>query len=152
STAGQAGVVGAVGNSPAGAADVDWYQFTLTAAAHVHLATIDQGTGSTLVSVLGLYNTDPPSYLDGCYGDPYDPLGHRLLAQSDGAATGGDAAIDRDLAAGTYYVALSGSGNDYFHPFVAGSGLDGSTGSYGLLITAAALPIDPAGGPVVLAT
>src|SRR5262249_7528905 len=68
------------------------------------------------------------------FNDPYDPLGHRLLAQS-GQATG-DAHLDRDLGPGTYYVAVSGAGNRYFDPFLADSGLVGDGGDYALLVTA----------------
>src|SRR5262245_57102976 len=49
--AARAEVVGSVGNGAAGAADVDWYRFTLDAPATVHLGTLDQQAGSSLVSV-----------------------------------------------------------------------------------------------------
>ena len=73
--------------------------------------------------------------------------------QADQAATGDqDAApIIRDLAAGDYYVAVSGAGNHYFNPFVAGSGYGGATGAYRLLVSATALPTAPNGSSEVLA-
>src|SRR5262249_48610475 len=112
-----------------------WYRFTLDRPARVTLATLDQAGGSPLVSVLGLYNSEP---------------NNRLLAQDDGAAGTGDAHLERPLAAGTYYVAVSGSGGSALPPRLAGSGPEGSTGDYGLLITATDLAIDPADGPHVL--
>ncbi len=137
--------VGAVGNEATGAADVDWYTFTLTTAARVNVSTLARLGGSPLTSVLSLYNSDPA-----------DPLGHRLLARQGGAALGGDAALERLLGPGTYFVAVSGSGNADFHPFLADSGLPGSTGGYGLLVTAAdlgaapqVLAVDPAPGAVL---
>ncbi len=145
SATGRAEVVGAIGNGVAGAADVDWYSFNLARAAHVTLATLDRQAGSPLVSVLSLYNNDAYDF-----NDPFDPLGYRQLAQDDGSLHGGDAYIDRLLGPGTYYVAVSGSGDLYFHPFLAGSGYPGSTGNYGLLITATNLGFNPTDGPVVL--
>ncbi len=144
---GKGQVVGTIGSGATGAADVDWYSFTLDRPASVTLTTLDRQANSPFVSVLGLYNNDV-----GDFNDLYDPLGHRLVAQDDGALHGGDASIDRSLAAGTYYVAVSGSGNRYFNPLIAGSGYPGSTGNYGLLITATDLGIGPNDGPVVLAT
>ncbi len=138
---GPAEVVGSLGTGPAGAADVNWYSFTLIRPAHVTLDTLDQQGGSSLVSVLSVYAADP--------NDPnlsFTMGGYNLAAQADGATTGGDAHVAMDLTAGTYYVAVSGSGNRYFHPFVPGSGLPGSTGAYGLRLASTDLTTDP--GPV----
>ncbi len=141
-----AAATGVVGNGPAGAADVDWYSFTLTAASRVRVATLDSQTGSHLVSVLSLYNSDPYNF-DPPYGTPAN---YRLLAQNQGNALDLDATVETDLAAGTYYVAVSGAGNRYFHPLLADSGSTGSTGPYTLQVTASDLGLDPAGGPVIL--
>ena len=148
----RAEVVGNIGQGAAGAADVDWYQFELTAPTDIHLATLDAQGGSSLVSVLSLYNSDPlpPASANSTYTDAFDPLHHRLLAQDDGAAHGGDASLDRLLGPGTYYVAVSGSGDRYFNPFLAGSGNAGSTGAYGLLLTATAAGVAATDGPAVL--
>jgi hypothetical protein len=137
------GTTGTLGAGPAGAADVDWYHFSLDRAARVTLGTFSQANGT----VLSLYNTD------GLFSDPYDPLGHRLLVQEE-APAGGDqdsAPIMRDLAAGDYYVAVSGAGNLYFHPFIAGSGYAGGTGAYRLLFQATDLDLTSADLPRVLA-
>src|SRR5262249_45517094 len=56
----------------AGAADVDWYGFTLDQPARVAVTTLDQQGGSPLVSTLSLYNSDPDNF-----NDLYDPLFHR---------------------------------------------------------------------------
>src|SRR6202035_5138363 len=87
------------------------------------------------------------------FSAPYDPLGHRLLVQQQAAAGGNEdgSPIVRSLAAGDYYVAVSGAGNFYFHPFVAGSGYPGSTGPYRLLFQATDLQITAADLPAVLA-
>jgi hypothetical protein len=84
--------------------------------------------------VLSLYNHDPWSF-----ADPYDGAGYRLLAQSQ-ATPGGDAVLARNLTAGTYWVAVSGAGNRWFHPFLAGSGEPGSVGDYELSLEADDLP------------
>jgi hypothetical protein len=143
---GRAEVVGQIGDGPYGAADVDWYQFELASPARVLLTTLGQPAGSSLASVLSVYNTN---LFD--FDDPYTPTFHRLLAQDDGGTHGGDARLELTLGAGIYYVAVSGSGNLFFHPEVPGSGLEGSTGPYGLLITASD-PDLPASGLHVLAT
>lgn len=132
---GQGEAVGTIGTEDTDA-DVDWYSFTLDRPAQLTATTLNEQGGSTLQSVLGLYTTDP--------------LFQGLLTQDDGAARTGDARVERPLAAGTYYLAVSGSGNRAFHPYLADSGLEGSLGDYGLLITATDLGIDPADIPSVL--
>jgi hypothetical protein len=114
---------GTVGNGSGPTADVDWYTFTLDRAAAVTLsATSAQG------AVLSLYNSDG-------LGDFYDPLGHRLVAQAQGS----DASLTPLLGQGTYYVAVSGLGNKYFHPYLADSGYAGIGGPFQLTLGAVAL-------------
>ena len=127
---------GAIGNGPAGNADVDWYAFTLAGPSAVRLSAA-AGAGQS-APVLSLYNNDPFDF-----ADPYDPLGHRLLDQESGSA------ISVSLAAGTYYVAVSGAGNDYFNPFLADSGYPGRPCTYDLQLSAAGLNF-AGDGPVVL--
>jgi hypothetical protein len=146
--AGQARVQGTIGDGSGTDGQVNWYSFTLDAPAQVSLATFDQQTGNPLVSVVSLYNTDTDNT-----NDPFVPSGWRLLAQDDGAGHGGDASIVRSLSANTYFVAVSGSGDRYFHPSIANSGYPGKTGDYDLRITAQDLGLAvPPDGPVVLAT
>ncbi len=142
----QAEAQGTIGNGVAGAADVNWYSFTLTGPASVTLTTPTTSSAQTLPSVLSLYNSDPFDF-----ADPYDLLGHRLLAQ-DVSSSGHVAQIDRQLAGGTYYVAVSGSGNRYFHPFLSGSGYPGATGDYDLRVSATDLDLNPTSNPVLLAS
>jgi hypothetical protein len=119
----QAALTGAIGSGQALSADVDWCTFSLDRPAQVSLtSTSANGT------VLGLYNTDGSA-------DPYDPLGHRLLAQAQPTGAG-DTSLSRALGPGTYYVAVSGAGNTYFNPFLADSGYAGAGGSYQLTFNA----------------
>jgi hypothetical protein len=132
------GVVGTITNSPNGGGEVDFYQFTLGTDAQIQISTLDHQGGSSLASVLTLYQSDPTS-----------PIGFSIVAQDDGATQGGDASLAQNLAAGTYFVAISGSGDRYFYPFLEGSGYPGSTGAYGLSIQAGPQGSQGgAGGPV----
>jgi hypothetical protein len=141
------------GQIASGTADVNWYRLTLNSTASVTLTTFDRA-GSSFAGVISLYNNDPDALVQnvGADGltlysnDPLDPVGHRLLAQATGTASGGTS-LTWNLAAGTYYIAVSGAGNQYFHPFIADSGLPGSSGAYGLTIEADSLNV---GVPVVL--
>jgi hypothetical protein len=144
---GQIQVLGQVGNSSAGTADVDWYSFTLDRASSVRFDVLALPARSPLESVLTLYNSDPNDPLDR-----YDLIGHRLLTQVDGATQGGNAHLVWSLAAGTYYLAVSGSGNYYFNPLLAGSGYPGSTGPYDVTLSATDLRLTSSDGPAVLAS
>jgi hypothetical protein len=146
STHGVSSAIGTIANPQSGGGDTEWYSFTLDRPASVSFVTLDSLGHSTLTSVLSLYNADV-----GDFNDLYNPTGFRLLAQDDGAAHGGDAQITRMLAAGTYYVAVSGSGNRYFNPFLPDSGYAGSAGNYGLLVRATDLGLAPSSAPIVLA-
>jgi hypothetical protein len=140
-----------------GGGGVNWYTFTLTQPSEVQLTTLDVGGESRLDGVVSLYDTEAQDFLNppinyNYSAPPFDPMGHRLMAQVDTAPTSDSSAyIDRDLAPGTYYVAVSGHGDTYFNPFLADSGYAGSTGDYCLLITASPLPVAQSDGPEVLA-
>jgi hypothetical protein len=138
---------GTITNGAGNSGDVNWYSFTLTSPADVQLSTLDQQNGSSLKSVLTLYNSDPFDFADA-----QDPLHHRQLAQDDGGTHGGDAQLDTLLGPGTYYVAVSGSGNLYFNPLIAGSGYPGSTGIFTLQVTTTNAGIATTDGPAVLTT
>src|SRR5262249_42724871 len=60
---GTAEVPTAVGDSPAGAADVDFYSLTLGGASHVRLQVRGDGSNTSLQSVLTLYGPDPTTAL-----------------------------------------------------------------------------------------
>jgi hypothetical protein len=142
----QRAVSGTIGRGGSGAADVDWYRFSLDRPSVITVATLSGQMPRPLVSMLSLYGSTTQNST-GLRNHP----GYRLLGQSDGTDAGGDARLDRALAAGTYFVAVSGSGNRYFHPLIAGSGFPGSTGDYELLATANDLKVLSTDGPAVLA-
>src|SRR5262249_42696818 len=101
----------AIGDSPAGATDVDWYAFTLDRAATVTLAA--GGTTGAAPPVLSLYVRDP--------FDPADPatiFGFRMLAQVEGNDPVLGTLLTRELAPGSYYLAASGAGNTLFSPLL----------------------------------
>jgi hypothetical protein len=141
------------GQIASGSADVAWYQFTLTSASTVTLTTFDL-PGSSFAGVISLYNNDPDALVQnlGADGftvyanDPLDPIGHRLVDQALGTASGGTS-LTWNLAPGTYSVAVSGAGNQYFHPFIADSGLPGSSGVFRLALEADPINVST---PVVL--
>jgi methionine-rich copper-binding protein CopC len=123
-----------------GPADVDWFAFTLDEPAAVSV------TSRAMATVLGLYQSVPFDYLDR-----FAQSGMRLLTHSESAAASVEHTLARPLAAGTYHLAVSGGGNRYFHPFLAGSGLDGAVGAYRVEIAAQPLGAS-ATAPVLLAT
>jgi hypothetical protein len=147
-----AGVSGSVANE-GGAGGVDWYSFTLGQASDMQLATFDVPGGNHLDAILSLFDSEAidPYYPLSFSAPPYDPQQHRLLTQVEATPGGPPVSAERELAAGTYYVAVSGLGNQYFNPFLAGSGYAGSTGDYQLLVTATPLSAGPFDGPSVLA-
>ena len=115
-----------IGNSFA-AADVDWYAFQLDQPATVTLRAGAEA-GGNFSGLISLWNNDPSS------PDPAVALlKHRLLGNGDGTLTVA-------LAAGSYFVGVSGPGNAVYHPFLADSGSIGATGSYRL--DAEAVPLD----------
>ena len=96
------------------------------------MTTFDVAGASHLESVLSLYDTEAQDYSNppinyNYSSPPYDPLQHRLMVQVDSQSSG---YVDRELAAGTYYISVSGHGDSYFNPFLADSGYAGSTGAY----------------------
>ena len=120
-------VTGNIGNGAMAASDVDWYSFKLETAATVRLA-ITSPDGQTR-PVLGIYQS-------------------RMLAQNGGSGPTG--MITRNLAPGTYYVAVSGAGNLDFNPHLAGSGYPGLTGDYVLGVEADPIVRPVSSGPVVI--
>src|SRR5205823_6600128 len=97
------------------------------------------GGSASLQSVLTLYGSDPTAALK-----------YRVVSQDNGSSHGGNAALNLELGAGTWYVAVSGAGNRYFEPFLAHSGYDGDTGPYTLTATATSLGLTASDGPVFL--
>jgi hypothetical protein len=152
----QVQAAGGIGSGPAGAADVNWYDFYLSNTAEVRLTAGPGASGPPLTATLSLYNQAPYTFdFDTfTYIDPYTPDGYRLVAQDDAGTHSGPATIDRLLGPGYYWVAVSGSGNDAFYPFLADSGLYGRTGSYQLSVATSdpGPAYDDPAVPVVLAS
>jgi methionine-rich copper-binding protein CopC len=138
------GVFGSIGNGPAGAADVTWYEFELTDASRVRFNVSTPAGNPPFASVLSLYNNDPDDF-----GDPYDLDGHRVLAQVEASPSTGSVALVENLSPGDYFVAISGAGNLYFSPVIAGSGYDGATGHYELMVSAIDLGLSGDGPTIV---
>ena len=138
---------GSIGNGPAGGAGVEWYTFTLDQPALIISKLARQQNDTSFEGVLSLFNNDPNDW-----GDPYDADGHRLLDQVDQPANGGVATLDQLLGPGTYYLAVSGAGNDYFNPLLADSGIPGTTGDFDLLLSVDDRGPGSASGPLVLTT
>ncbi len=136
-----------------GAGGVDWYSFTLGQASAVELETLDRAGGQHLNSVVSLFDSEAldPFYNLSLTAPPFDPQQHRLLAQLTMAPDGTPVALERQLAAGTYFVAVSGQGNEFFNPFLANSGYAGDAGDYQLLVTATPLSFGASDGPTILA-
>lgn len=113
--------------------DVDWFAFTLQFPSSVTL----EGNGATF----SLYNSAATTDALG--------VGYRLLSQA--TADGSDpATLTRDLAAGTYYVAVSGVGNTFFHPLIANSGFPGQAGDYSFDLSSTQIDTSASTDPVVL--
>ncbi len=139
-------VVGSIGDGPAGAADVTWYEFELTNASRVDLSISTPAENPPFASVLSLFNDDPQDF-----ADPYDLDGYRLLAQVQANPSSGAGSLSQNLAPGDYFVAVSGAGNLDFSPVIADSGYDGETGNYALAIRATDLGLS-GDGPTVVAS
>jgi hypothetical protein len=122
-----------IGGGSAGAADVDFFHFNLAQPATVSLAAAAEAPSNSAF-VLSLYNTDPS-----------EPMGNRLIAQADGN-------LALPLAAGDYYVGVSGAGNLYYNAYLADSGYPGATGNFDLALSSTAINLAPGAGPVVLRT
>jgi hypothetical protein len=116
---------GQLGNGFYGSKDVDMIAFTLATAGTVVLDIDAAEGGSSLDSYLRLF----------------DASGVELIVSDDEAAPGEAASTDsfivKSLAAGTYYVGVSGSPNLAYFPHTVASGVEGSTGDYELQITLA---------------
>lgn len=145
---------GSIGTGADGASDVTWYAFQLQQASQVNLTVATPAGNPPFASVISLFNSDPNDfgnpYVDpNNYGDPYDPTGHRLMDQVQANPQTGTAQLTQALPPGTYDVAISGAGNLDFSPFIAGSGLDGATGSYQLTASATSLGLSSVGATMI---
>lgn len=129
---------------PATGSDVDLYKFTLPSAGRLTAETVVARPGSVVTSPLDSLLT------------LYREVGGRreVVARNDDSF-GRDSFIGLDLEAGTYFIAVSSTGNDRFNPEVADSGFGGrSDGAYRLELgfqpqsTAATTIRDASGTPL----
>lgn len=120
--------VGRIGDGGGFAADVDWYSFTLVTSGRVQLTALPGVGGETTPVVLTLYGDQVEEF------DPALPLQHPLLGRQEGRSDAAARPVDLRLEAGTYFVAVSGAGNRFFHPFVVNSGVPGEATDYGVRI------------------
>ncbi len=135
STSGQAVFENAqIGDGTQGSLDVDIYRFTLTGPGLI-VAMVDARSlplPSTLDSVLSLY--DAASLV---------PMIPAPIANNDNF-NGLDSRLEYFVpTGGTYYLVVSGFGNDDFDPRVAGSGSAGSVGDYRLTLDVSVDTSDP---------
>lgn len=108
--------------------DIDLYQFQLQAAAKVSIQTVAErlSNASQLDTQLRLFREDPAT------GELVE------IAQNDDYFSN-DSLIELELGPGRYFVGVSASGNDAYHPEIADSGLGGKTeGAYELRVTTVA--------------
>lgn len=111
--------------------DVDWYYFTLDLPGRVQLQAMPGTGGATSPVVLTLYGDQVGEF------DPSLPLQRHLLGRQEGNSNGHAGLVDVQLDAGAYFLAVSGAGNRFFHPFVADSGTPGQATDYGVSISLA---------------
>jgi hypothetical protein len=109
--------------------DVDWYYFTLDLPGRVQLMAMPGTGAATSPVVLTLYGDQVSEF------DPSLPLQRHLLGRQEGTSNGQARPVDVQLDAGAYFLAVSGTGNRFFHPFVADSGLPGQATDYGVRIS-----------------
>ncbi|MDP6719292.1 MAG: PPC domain-containing protein, partial [Pirellulaceae bacterium] len=98
--------------------DVDFYRFELDVSDHVTIDLDAITTGSTLNPVLRLFNS----------------VGEEIMRSSGDPAMNLDPSIDfTAVVPGTYFVGVSGAGNDSYSPLSLGSRIGGaSTGDYSI--------------------
>ncbi|MFM8530818.1 MAG: DVUA0089 family protein, partial [Ilumatobacteraceae bacterium] len=111
---------------PTNGSDIDLYTFTLPSDGRLNAETViarpGQAATSTLDSVLSLYREET---VNGA-------TVRTLIARNDDYY-GRDSFVGLDLSAGTYYLAVSSTGNAAFNPDVSDSGYGGrSQGDYQL--------------------
>lgn len=125
-------VHGSIGTEGFGGADVDWFSVDVDQAEKLTLSL--DGSG-----VVSLYDNDSAVV----------PLGHQLILQFTAV---GPTAQSIELLPGDYEVAVSGVGNRYFSPVLAGSGTVGAEGPYVLSLAGAAPDFDPTAPEAVVRT
>ncbi|MCK4623806.1 MAG: PPC domain-containing protein, partial [Phycisphaerae bacterium] len=114
-----------IGDEPIGDKDVDFYAIDVESNQGLTISVVSGGSG--LDAYLKLFTGDG------------------TLLASDDNTNGVDPEINYDFSvpgAGMYYVAVSGVPNTNYDPFVLGSAVSGSTGSYALNVTGYSVHLD----------
>jgi hypothetical protein len=117
------GIVGTIGSGTGRSNDVDWFQFSVSGLSRVQISSLADALGAEHSVAVSLYGPPLAEF------DPSTPLGHVLLGRQDVDSRSPLSAV---LDAGTYFVAVSGAGNRFFHPFLANSGVAGTATEYGV--------------------
>lgn len=115
-TSGEVRLAGLIGDGANAARDVDMFRVVLAA-------------GQTLVVDIDAKTLSGGSNLDS-YLRLFDRSGRQVAANDDSGGSLDSYLSFRATAAGTYYVGISGYGNAWYSPTIAGSGRNGSTGAY----------------------
>ncbi len=111
--------------------DIDLYKFTLPSSGRLTAETIAErlADSSLLDTVIRLYKVD-------AFGVP------QLISQNDDYFSE-DSLVNLELAAGTYYMGVSSTGNDAYDPTIRESGMNGRTqGQYELRLTFSPAAVD----------
>ena len=126
-------VGGSVTDSVSNSTDVDLFKFTVAAGKKLAF-DLDRTSGSSLDSFVRLFNAS----------------GSRIASNGDANAPGETASPAREsylaytfTTAGTYYVGVSGAGNQSYSAVTGSGDLPGSTGGYTLRVTGVTTPTTP---------
>jgi len=124
-------LAGRIGDGARGLRDVDLYRLALAAGQSV---TIDVDARSLT----------PTSALDGVLR-LFNAAGRQLASNDDAGGSPDSLLVFTASTAGTYYVGVSGAGNEAYAARRAGSGRVGSTGAYEIVVA-----FGHVGGPAVM--
>ena len=143
-----AAINGLIGEGTGLSTDADWYSFSLAEPASVHVdiaaRSIEEGAADeAAAAVVSLYGGQSELW------EAHNPLRHSLLTQVSSEDASG---FDITLGAGTYFVAVTGAGNRYYHPFLADSGLPGTASEYEITLATTTLAQTGSVGAQVLGT
>ncbi len=136
-----AAINGLIGEGTGLSTDADWYSFTLSESATVQLDVAAHSADEAAAAVVSLYGGESELW------EAHNPLRRELLEQVSSEETD---SFEVTLGAGTYFVAVTGGSNRYFHPFLADSGLPGVASEYELHLAVAPLTSATTAGAQVL--
>ncbi|MGF1581079.1 MAG: hypothetical protein ACFCD0_17070, partial [Gemmataceae bacterium] len=139
-------ILGEIGNAndPQSLSDVDWFRFVLDEPTQITITTENLSPNDSAPSILHLFQEATLNDFD-----IYNTLGQIEIATTAGQDNQ-EATIQEILGKGIYHIAVSGSDNTVFHPYLADSGAATSGGDYEVVLQAEDPRIETGGGPVVL--